>query len=105
MPAQARLSDKAKGVCAHGCLACPHVVQGPAVSGSGDVFVNSRPAFRKGDPGIHMVCCTANNWKAFMGSATVYINDKPAARKGDMSKHCGGFGMITEGSSDVSTGG
>jgi len=105
VPSQARLSDKAKGICVHGCNACPHSVKGPAVSGSNDVFVNGRPAFRKGDPGIHMVCCTTNSWKAFTGSATVYINGKSAARKGDVSKHCGGFGQITDGSSDVHSGG
>ncbi len=106
MPPQGRLGDKAKAQAdVHGCVACPHMVVGPAVQGSPDVIVNSRPALRLGDAGIHAPCCGANTWSAQSGSSTVFINGKPAHRKGDATKHCGGVGKLTEGSPDVIVGG
>jgi len=105
MPPQGRIGDKAKGLDAHGCVACPHNVEGPGVQGSPDVLVNNLPALRLGDPGIHMVCCGPNRWNAMSGSATVLINNLPAHRQGDMTLHCGGVGQLTEGSSDVLVGG
>lgn len=110
MPAQCRISDPVQGICVHGCPAEPHAVVGTVVSGSPDVNVNSLPAFRLGDKGIHAACCRMNKWEAFMGSMTVYINGKAAIRQGDMSKHCngpgdGGMGSLKAGSPNVSTGG
>ncbi len=106
MPPQGRLGDKALAEAdAHGCPACPHVVQGPAIKGSENVMVNNKPALRKGDQGLATPCCGPNMWTADLGSATVEINGQPAFRLGDMSKHCGGVGKLIEGSPDVITGG
>jgi uncharacterized Zn-binding protein involved in type VI secretion len=106
MPPQGRVGDLAQApVDAHGCLACPHPVIGPAVVGSPDVLVNGLPAVRVGDMGIHALCCNGNTWNAQMGSATVRINGKPAHRMGDMTKHCGGVGKLIAGSPDVLVGG
>ncbi len=106
MPEQARVSDIGNvDACAHGCPACPHPCKGPVVSGSPDVFVNSLPAARLGDPGMHMACCGSNTYTCNSGSGSVFINGKKAHRKGDDTKHCGGNGSMTSGSADVITGG
>jgi uncharacterized Zn-binding protein involved in type VI secretion len=106
MAGAARLGDKAQGTAdAHGCLACPHPTIGPIIAGSGSVNINSRPAARLNDPGLHAVCCGPNTFNVFQGSQTVFINGKPAARMGDQSKHCGGLGKIIEGSTNVIIGG
>ncbi len=79
MPPAIRLGDMAQiPACAHGCPACPHPAVGPAIAGSPNVLINSLPAIRQDDPGIHAICCGTNMWKAFMGSTTVKINGKPA---------------------------
>lgn len=105
MPAQGRLGDKSQAPAdGHGCPACPHPVIGPAVQGSPNVFVNSRPAVRVGDMGIHAACCGPNMWKAVEGSATVFFNGKPAHRMGDKDQHCGGSGKLINGSSNVYVG-
>ncbi len=102
MPAAARLGDKAQvDQDAHGCPACPHPGVGPIVVGSGNVFVNDRPAARQDDLGIHAVCCGPNTFKIAKGSPTVYVNGKPFARMNDKTQHCGGSGPIIEGSPDV----
>ncbi len=106
MPGQGRLGDKASiPADSHGCPGCPHPGIGPAVCGSEDVFVNSRPAVRVDDTGIHAACCTTNTWTAKAGSATVFINNKAAHRMGDQTKHCGGNGNLIEGSPNVIVGG
>jgi uncharacterized Zn-binding protein involved in type VI secretion len=106
MPGAARLGDKSQVQAdAHGCPACPHPGVGPAISGSPNVNINSRPAIRVGDPGIHAACCGPNTWTATKGSGTVFINNKPAHRLNDMDTHCGGVGKMIEGSSDVIIGG
>ncbi|MBN1843969.1 MAG: PAAR domain-containing protein [Deltaproteobacteria bacterium] len=106
MPPQGRLGDKSQAAAdAHGCVACPHPVIGPAVQGSPDVLVNFRPALRVDDIGIHAPCCGPNMWKAAKGSSTVLINNKPAHRMGDDDQHCGGMGKLIEGSTDVIVGG
>jgi len=106
MPPQGRLGDKSQCPAdAHGCLACPHPVVGPAIQGSPDVLVNFRPALRVGDMGIHAPCCGPNTWTAVKGSATVLINNMPAHRMGDHDQHCGGVGALIEGSADVIVGG
>jgi uncharacterized Zn-binding protein involved in type VI secretion len=95
MPAAARVSDLAKADSdAHGCPACPHPPLGPAIIGSNDVMINSLPALRQNDTGVHAVCCGPNMWTAQMGSSTVNINSKQAMRSGDMTTHCGGVGSI-----------
>lgn len=106
MPPQSRLGDKSNvPVDAHGCPACPHPAVGPAIVGSPNVMVNSKPALRKDDKGIHMACCGSNTWTAAAGSGTVMINNKAAHRLGDQDTHCGGSGQMIEGSANVITGG
>lgn len=106
MPPQGRLGDKSQVPGdGHGCPACAHGCVGPAIVGSPNVLVNSRPALRVSDNGIHAACCGPNTWKAVVGSGTVLINNKAAHRQNDMDQHCGGVGKLIEGSSDVVTGG
>jgi uncharacterized Zn-binding protein involved in type VI secretion len=106
MPPAGRLGDKSNVPAdAHGCPACPHPGIGPAIAGSPNVNINSRPALRVGDPGIHAACCGPNTWTAAKGSGTVNINNKPAHRQGDQDTHCGGSGQLIEGSNDVIIGG
>ena len=106
MPPQCRLMDKSKVPAdSHGCIACAHTCIGPAMMGSPDVMVNSRPAIRVTDTGVHTGCCGANTWVATKGSSIVMINGLAAHRKGDMDTHCGGVGAMEEGSDDVETGG
>jgi len=106
MPPQGRLGDKSNvPVDAHGCPACPHPAVGPAIIGSPNVLVNTRPALRKDDTGIHAACCGPNTWTAQAGSGTVFINNKAAHRLGDADKHCGGMGQLIEGSNNVMVGG
>jgi len=45
---------------AHGCMACPHAVVGPIITGSQNVTINGKPAARVGDTGIAGACCGAN---------------------------------------------
>ncbi len=73
--------------------------------GSPNVNVNSRPALRVGDMGMHAACCGPNMWTAQAGSGTVNINGKKAHRMGDADTHCGGSGKMIEGSNNVNTGG
>jgi uncharacterized Zn-binding protein involved in type VI secretion len=106
MPSAARLADLSSCPAdTHGCVECSHSVVGPSVSGSPNVNVNSRPAMRVGDKGVHAACCGPNTWKAMMGSATVHINGKPAHRLSDRDRHCGGIGVTITGSNDVFVGG
>jgi len=106
VPPSMRLGDMAMiPADAHGCPACPHPAVGPAVQGSTNVNINSRPAIRLQDIGIHAVCCGMNMWTATAGSGTVNINSKAAIRLGDSTTHCGGSGQVIQGSADVITGG
>ena len=106
MPEQARLQDKSEVPAdAHGGVCCAHKCIGPAVQGSPDVFVNGRNAIRVTDPGEHEGCCGPNTWIAKSGSGTVFINNLKAHRKGDQDQHCGGMGIMKEGSDNVITGG
>jgi uncharacterized Zn-binding protein involved in type VI secretion len=105
MPSQGRLGDKSQTPAdGHGCPGCPHPAIGPAITGSPTVFVNSLPALRVDDMGIHAACCGPNMWKAVEGSATVFINGKAAHRMGDKDKHCGGDGKLVQGSANVFVG-
>ncbi len=102
MPGACRLGDKANcPIDAHGCVACPHNVTGPVVQGSPDVGGNSRPVGRKGDMGIHGICCGPNTYTIAAGAPTTLINKYPAARQGDRTSHCGGIGRVTTGSGSV----
>jgi uncharacterized Zn-binding protein involved in type VI secretion len=102
---QARLGDKSMvPTDSHGCPACPHPCIGPAIQGSADVLVNNRPAVRVGDKGVHAPCCGSNMWEAAKGSTSVEINGKGAHRLLDKDEHCGGNGMMIEGSPDVIVG-
>ncbi len=104
MPPAARLNDQAQADAphAHGCPICPHMVVGPIIIGSSDVFINGIPAARVGDKGISTPCCGPNMFEIKMGSTTVNINGKQAARKDDMTMHCDmASGKIIMGSPDV----
>jgi len=106
MPPQSRVGDNSQVPAdAHGCPACPHPCIGPAIAGSPDVMVNSIPALRVGDPGMHAACCGPNTWTAQAGSGTVFINNKAAHRLGDADTHCGGSGKMVAGSGNVISGG
>ncbi len=108
MPKQARVGDIGEVDSpgdAHGCPGCPHPAKGPAIIGSPNVNVNSLPAVREGDVGIHAFCCGPNMWKATKGSGSVFINGKAAHRVDDAQQHCGGKGKMVSGSANVITGG
>ncbi len=108
MPEQSRLGDDSNVPSdSHGCSGCAHNCTGPAISGSGNVNVNGKPALRgKGtDNGVHSGCCGPNSWVTNAGSGTVFINGQPAVRKNDATIHCGGTGKMTQGSGNVFTGG
>ena len=106
MPPQGRRGDNAQVPSdSHGCPRCPHTAVGKATMGSPDVYTNGRPSLRVTDPGVHASCCGANSWIAQTGSGTVMINNLPAHRKTDKTTHCGGVGMLIEGSNNVNVGG
>lgn len=103
MPGAARISDLAFiSKDTHACPACPHACVGPIISGSNNVFINGKGAARKGDPGIHAVCCGPNTYTINEASSNVYVNGIPLARRGDETKHCGGNGEIITCSFNVS---
>ena len=108
MPNAARQTDISLNPAdAHGCLACPHPVSGPAVTGSADVIVAGSPQLRGSgvDNGVHAACCGPNVWFTLQGSGTVMVNDQPAVRMGDTTTHCGGVGSIISGAGNVIIGG
>ena len=106
MPPAGRLGDKSQVPAdAHDCPACPHPAIGPAIMGSPNVMINSRPALRVNDTGIHAACCGPNMWTAKTGSATVKINGQLCHRMNDVDQHCGGVGRMIEGSPNVIVGG
>lgn len=96
MPAAARLGDSCAG---HGCFPAT-----PIVAGSGDVFINGKPAARQGDTVLLHACpCPKmphgiHGRSISAGSSTVSINGKPASRVGD-AIGCGG--SVAAGSGDV----
>jgi uncharacterized Zn-binding protein involved in type VI secretion len=95
----ASVTDKAQCPSdSHGCLACPHPVVGPILSGSPNVLVNGRPAARQGDPGMHAACCGPNTFTIAGGDPEVLIDGRPAAKIGTPTQHCGGTGQIISGS-------
>jgi len=96
MPKAARLADSGSG---HGCFPPTSIV-----SGSGDVFIDGRPAARSGDPLAPHGCkdCVPHGRAIAGGSSSVFINNRPAARVGD-GIGCGG--SVASGSGTVSVGG
>ena len=81
----------------HGCPACAHKTIGPIIRGSSHVFVNGRPAARKGDIGTTVGCCGPGTFTIVEGDSSVLIDGKPAARIGYSTQHCGGMGTIVGG--------
>ena len=105
LPAQGRLGDNANCPSdGHGNICCSHNVTGPATAGSPNVHVNGMPALRMGDPGVHSSCCGGNEWVAMGCSMTVHINGIGAHRLGDATQHCGGSGILIQGSMNVIVG-
>ncbi len=104
MPGISRLGDNAR-VENHthdeGC--CPHTAVGPAISASANVMVNSLPALRLGDIGVHVSCCGPNLWTVIAASGQLFLNGSPAVRLGDATLHCAVTqGEMIEASGDVS---
>ncbi|MBI4890142.1 MAG: hypothetical protein HY821_05915 [Acidobacteria bacterium] len=89
----------------HNRSCCTHAAIGPAVEGSQNVIVNSLPALRVGDAGVHSTCCGPNTWLAKTGSSTVLVNGRRIHRLKDIDQHCGGPGYMVDGSPDVIAGG
>jgi len=82
---------------AHGCPADPHPTVGPIITGSPTVFIDGRPAARRGDAGVHAVCCGPNMYTIVGGDRSVLIDGRPAARIGSRTQHCGGLGTLVAG--------
>ncbi|WP_087020954.1 PAAR domain-containing protein [Thaumasiovibrio subtropicus] len=84
----------------HSCPAktgkIPHV-GGPVATGSGNVFVEGKPASKVGDM---CVCCGPPDSIA-AGSGSVFINGQPAARMGDGTAH---GGSVISGAATVTIG-
>jgi len=84
----ARLGDIGSG---HGC----HFPPTSAIEGSPNIFINDRPAVRKGHAYAQHGCVGCpippppHSRKLAEGSPTVFFNDQPAGRIGD-SIDCGG---------------
>lgn len=78
----------------HGCLTCPHTVEGYVVAGSPNVFIDGLPAARQGDAGTHVACCGPGTFTVTGGDSEVLIDGRPAARHGDETTHCGGVGSF-----------
>lgn len=79
-------------------------VQGPAVKGSPNVFINGIPVLRVGDTGVHQAktCSGPNTWVNIEGSSKVFINNIPAVRLGDRTRHCGGQeGVMIEAADNI----
>lgn len=103
-PNHATIGDKAYCAAdAHACMACPHPVIGPIVSGNSKVRINGKPVACVGDTGVHAACCGPNTFKIVSGDPNVLVDGKPVARKGDKTQHCGGIGKIVDSSFTIST--
>lgn len=94
MPPAARKGDKCTG---HGCWPSR-----PNDQGSPDVFINNKPAHRKGDHWVTHCCKKCHDSQLAQGSPTVFTNGKQQGRKGDPVA-CGS--KVAEGSPDVFVGG
>lgn len=81
----------------HGCSRCrrcgKHLVMGPAVTGSPNVFIRGSRVVRVGDVGKHIsaVCCGGNHWLALRSvtNTSVYVNGRLAFCHGDITLHDG----------------
>ena len=112
MPPAARITDDSQGIphchSVHPWSPVPHPVIGPIISGSPDVIIESQPAARIGDNGVHAsaVCCGPNTYVITQGSSSVFTNDIPQSRLTDSTLHCGmATGVIIMGASTVIVGG
>jgi uncharacterized Zn-binding protein involved in type VI secretion len=96
MPAAARQGDTGVPHCS------PYTIQ----SGSGDVFVNGRPAARQGDSStVHLKPakrCSPHTSTISAASGSVFVNGRGFARVGDRLTDCT---SIASGSGDVFVGG
>lgn len=63
-------------------------VVGSFSQGSSDFFIDSLPAVRMGDGGMHATCTGPNTFYATDGSPNIFINSLPAVRSGDPTYHC-----------------
>ena len=81
----------------HGSLADPMCVVGWVVSGNGNVLIDGLPAACEGDRGMHVACAGPNTFVISSEGCDweVLINGKKAAKKGSLTRHCGGWGEIT----------
>jgi len=77
------------------------VLRGPSDGGSPNATINGQPILRMTDRGHHQVCCGPNKWQPVQGSAKLLVNGIPVVRMGDKTIHCGGYGQMKEGSSNV----
>ena len=106
MPGATRLNDQVTAMDTHGrrrCW-CRHYVTGQATSitrGSPNVFINDKPAARRGDQGRHQRCCGSNTFTHVEGSNNVFVNGKALVRRGDQTSHCGGSGRVVVSSDNV----
>lgn len=112
MPPAARISDDSQGIphchSVHPWSPVPHPVIGPIVSGSSDVIIESMPAARVTDTGVHAsaVCCGPNTYDIMQGSSSVFTNDLAQSRIGDQTLHCKmASGAIIKGAGTVIVGG
>lgn len=79
------------------------IAGGKLIQGSGNVFINSKPAVRKGDlVEAHGKPPHAGGVKMIQGSGSVYVNGKNICRIGDKAS-CGH--AVTQGSGNVFAGG
>lgn len=92
MPAVARKGDSGVVHCSGFTIA----------TGSGDVFVNGRPAARVGDQSTNHLLpggpCPNHVSSIASGSASVFVNGRPLARVGDPFGSCT---RVAQGSGDV----
>lgn len=85
MPLAARMGDME---------ACPNGGDSPIVTGAATVFIEGRPAGRKGDK----LACAGGHTQIETGSPTVFIEGREAARVTDTTCH---RGAIATGASSV----
>lgn len=95
------------GAARQGDPGVPHCSAYVIANGSGDVFINGRPAARVGDVSMPHLRpagskCVPHVAPIIFGSTSVFINGRPAARQGDP---LGGCTIIALGSTDVNIGG
>ena len=90
----AHVGSHMKGNCSHGCIGCPHYVEGVIDQGSQTVLIDGKPAARVGDGGHHVGCCGPGSFTIVEGNSQVLIDGKPAVKFGCQVKTCGGVGTV-----------